>query len=153
MVYLYDKINTASVGVSIHLTVRPRGLSRLLKTTSVMSTPADQSFLLSYRGTPHSTTSCSPAKRFLQRELRTRLSLVKPDTASVVSTSRSLMERCHDQHARFWEFHSGQPILARNYCRSNGKSQPFLKERDLTHILLYYQTEDYGIVIVHHHHL
>ncbi|CAB4004722.1 Hypothetical predicted protein [Paramuricea clavata] len=34
------------------------------------------------------------------------------------------MERYHDQHARFREFHSGQPVLARNYCRSNGKWQP-----------------------------
>jgi hypothetical protein len=55
-----------------------------LKTSSAQSCLLQriQSFLLSYRGTPHSTTGCSPAKLFLQRELRTRLSLVKPDTAS-----------------------------------------------------------------------
>ncbi|CAB4033018.1 Transposon Tf2-9 poly, partial [Paramuricea clavata] len=55
-----------------------------LKTSSAQSCLLQriQSFLLSYRGMPHSTTGCSPAKLFLQRELRTRLSLVKPDTAS-----------------------------------------------------------------------
>ncbi|CAB4004721.1 Hypothetical predicted protein, partial [Paramuricea clavata] len=43
----WPKLNTAieeTIGVSILLTVRPRGLSRLLKTTSVMSTPADPEF-------------------------------------------------------------------------------------------------------------
>jgi len=36
-----------------------------------------QNFLLSYRSTQHATTGSSPAKLFLQRELRTRLSLVR----------------------------------------------------------------------------
>ncbi|CAB3985344.1 protocadherin, partial, partial [Paramuricea clavata] len=96
-----------------------------LKTSSAQSCLLQriQSFLLSYRGTPHSTTGCLPAKIFLQRELRTRLSLVKPDTASVVSSSQSQKKSYHDPHARFREFHSGQPILVRNY-RSNGKWQP-----------------------------
>ena len=96
-----------------------------LKTSSSQSCLLQriQSFLLSYRGTPHSTTGCSPAKLFLQRELRTRLSLVKPDTATVVSSSQSRMKSYHDQHAKIREFHSGQPILARNY-RPNGKWQP-----------------------------
>ena len=35
-----------------------------------------QNFLLSYRSTPHATTSSSPAKLFLQRELRTPLSIL-----------------------------------------------------------------------------
>ena len=37
-------------------------------------------FLLMYRNTPHTTTNESPAKLFLGRELRTRLSLLKPNT-------------------------------------------------------------------------
>ena len=35
-----------------------------------------QNFLLSYSSTPHATTSSSPAKLFLQRKLRTRLSIL-----------------------------------------------------------------------------
>ena len=38
-----------------------------------------QNFLLSYRSTPHATTGSSPTKLFLQRELRTELSLVTHD--------------------------------------------------------------------------
>ncbi|CAB3996229.1 Uncharacterized protein K02A2.6 [Paramuricea clavata] len=52
-----------------------------------------QNFLLSYRGTPHSTTDCSSVKLFLQRELRTRLSLVKPDTASDSPPSPPLLSK------------------------------------------------------------
>ena len=72
---------------------------------------------------PHSTTGCSPAKLFLQQDVRTRLSLVKPDTGSVVSSSQSRMKSYHDQHARCREFDNGQPVLAQNY-RSNDKWQP-----------------------------
>ena len=36
-------------------------------------------FLLTYRNTPHSTTNETPAKPFSGRNLRTRLSLIKPD--------------------------------------------------------------------------
>ena len=45
-----------------------------------------QNFLISYRNTPHATTGSSPAKLFLQRELRTRLSLVTPDIGSRVAS-------------------------------------------------------------------
>jgi transposase InsO family protein len=67
-----------------------------MSSTQSCSLQRIQSFLLSYRGMPHSTTSCSPAKLFLQRELRIRLSCVKPDTASVVLTSQSQMKSYHD---------------------------------------------------------
>ena len=82
-----------------------------------------QCFLLNYRSTPHTTTGCSPAKLFLQREVRTRLSLVKPDTTSVVSENQSRMKSYHDRHAKFREFEVGQSVLARDY-RSKIKWQP-----------------------------
>ena len=37
-------------------------------------------FLLRYQSTPHSSTGRTPASLFLQRELRTRLSLLKPSS-------------------------------------------------------------------------
>ena len=48
-----------------------------------------QNSLLSYRSTPHATTGSSPAKFFLQRELRTRLYLVTPDIGSRVAASKT----------------------------------------------------------------
>ena len=82
-----------------------------------------QNFLLSYRSTPHATTGISPSKLFLQRELRTRLSLTKPDLASQVAAQQSKMKFHHDRHAKFRELSVGDTILARDHL-SKQKWQP-----------------------------
>lgn len=41
-------------------------------------------FLFRYRTTPHTTTGMTPAELMVKRQLRTRLSLVKPDLAKVI---------------------------------------------------------------------
>ena len=46
-------------------------------------------FLLGYRSTPHATTNVSPGELFLQRKLRTRFDLLKPNVESVVTTKQS----------------------------------------------------------------
>ena len=61
----------------------------------------DQNFLLSYRSTPHGTTNSSPAKLLLQRELRTRLSLVTPDIGSRVASKQDKMKSNHDKFAKY----------------------------------------------------
>ena len=91
-----------------------------------------QNFLLSYRSTPHSTTSSTPSKLFLQREVRTRLSLVKPDTARLVAANQSKMKAYHDQHAKLREFSCGQPVLARDH-RSQGWQPATVLERKAPH--------------------
>ena len=63
------------------------------------------------------------AKLFLGRELRTRLSLMKPDIDSRVASKQSEMKFHHDQHARTHEFMVGDTVLAHDY-RSSGKWQP-----------------------------
>ena len=80
-------------------------------------------FLLSYRSTPHATTGSSPAKLFLQRELRTRLSLVKPDVTSHVIRQRGKMKMHHDKHAKFREMAVGDTVLVRDHLSSQ-KLQP-----------------------------
>ena len=42
------------------------------------------SFLLAYRSTPHTVTNVSPGSLFLQRELRTRLDLLRETTEQIV---------------------------------------------------------------------
>ncbi len=91
-----------------------------------------QNFLLSYRSTPHSTTGSTPSKLFLQREVRTRLSLVKPDTARLVAANQSKMKAYHDQHAKLREFSCGQPVLARDH-RSQGWQPATVLERKAPH--------------------
>ena len=46
-------------------------------------------FLLCYRTTPHSTTNELPCKLFLQRKLRTRLDLLRPDLSEAISQKRA----------------------------------------------------------------
>ena len=91
-----------------------------------------QNFLLSYRCTPHSTTGCTPSKLFLQREVRTRLSLVKPDTARLVAANQSKMKANYDKHANLRELLLGQPVLAKDH-RSHGWTPATILERNAPH--------------------
>ena len=88
--------------------------------------------LLSYRSTPHRTTGCTPSKLFLQRKVRTRLSLVKPDTARIVATNQSKMKTYHDQHAKNGEFNRGQSVLVRDH-RSHSWKPATVVERNAPH--------------------
>ena len=74
-----------------------------------------QNFLLSYRSTPHATTGSSPTKLSLQRELRTRLSLVTPDIGSRVASQQDKMKCNHDKFAKFREIAVGDCVLARDH--------------------------------------
>ena len=75
-------------------------------------------FLLSYRSTPHASTGSSPAKLFLGRELRTRLSLTRPDLASRVACQQGKTKRNHDKHAKFRDVAVGDTVLARDHLSS-----------------------------------
>ena len=86
-----------------------------------------QNFLLSYRSTPQATTGSFSAKLFLQRELRTWLSLVTPYIASHVASQQDKMKCNHDKFAKYREIAVGdcsrtwQPIgteVASWYCRT-----------------------------------
>lgn len=72
-----------------------------------------QNFLPSYRSTTHATTS--PSKLFLQRELRTRLSLTKPDLSSHAATQQGKMKFYHDRNAKFRELSVGDTVLTRDH--------------------------------------
>ena len=72
-------------------------------------------FLLSYRSTPHATTNCSPSSLFLQRELCTRLDLLRPSCADHITQKQAQQSLHHDSHARTREFSDGQGVWARNF--------------------------------------
>ena len=74
-----------------------------------------QNFLLSYRSTPYATTGLFPAKLSLQRELRTRLSLVTPDIRSGVASQQDKMKCNHDKLEKYREIAVGDCILARDH--------------------------------------
>ena len=74
-----------------------------------------QNFLLPYRSTPHATTSSSPDKLFLQRELCTQLSLVTPDIGFPVASQQDKMKCNHDKFTKFSEIAVGDRVLARDH--------------------------------------
>ena len=68
-------------------------------------------FLLTYRNTEHATTNVSPAQLFLGRELRTRLSLLRPSVESNVQSKQADHKQKHDQTSKFREFFVGDEVL------------------------------------------
>ena len=72
-------------------------------------------FLLTYRSTPHATTNSTPSELFLQRKVRTRFDLLKPDVQSIVSEKQSLQKKYHDQHSKIRRFSIGQFVMIRNF--------------------------------------
>ena len=85
-------------------------------------------FLLSYRSTPHATTNRSPSSLFLQRELRTRLDLLRPSCADHVTQKQAQHSLHHDSHARTREFSDGQEVWTRNF-RHGPKWTPRVVEK------------------------
>ena len=71
-------------------------------------------FLLTYRSTTHPTTGYTPAKLFLGRELRTKLSLIKPDAQSTVIKAQGNQKDYHDLHAKYREFYPGDAVLIKD---------------------------------------
>ncbi|KAG1935337.1 K02A2.6-like [Pimephales promelas] len=72
-------------------------------------------FLLSYRNTPHATTKVSPATALLKRQLRNRLDLLRPTGTKQIVLSQQQMQVERRSKAKFRSFNRGDEILARNY--------------------------------------
>ena len=54
------------------------------------------SFLLTYRTTPHTTTHDTPAKLFLNHQLRTRLDLLLPNKDKIALSAQAKQKQNHD---------------------------------------------------------
>ena len=57
------------------------------------------SFLLVYQSTPHSTTGVVACALFLNRDLRTRFHLLKPDVKGRVMLQQATQKSQQDQHS------------------------------------------------------
>ena len=67
-------------------------------------------FLLSYRAAPHSTTGVSPAQLLFQRNLKTRLDLIKPNLKRQVDDKLLINE-----DKSMSSFHEGESVWIRDY--------------------------------------
>ena len=74
------------------------------------------SFLFSYRNTPHTVTSQTPAELFLKSTPRTRLSLLHPNLAQHVEEHQTKVKQQHDAgRSKTRGFLPGDMILVRNF--------------------------------------
>ena len=77
------------------------------------------SFLLSYRTTPHSTTGVTPSELFMKRQLRTRLSMIKPDIQSKIQEKQEKMKENRDKRVpKLREFVKNERVRVKN-CRGS----------------------------------
>lgn len=81
-------------------------------------------FLLTYRSTPHSTTGVTPCKLFLQRDIRTRFDLLRPDYERKVCEKRAKQVAHHNQHAKMRQFHVGQKVMVKDMRPTDTKWIP-----------------------------
>jgi hypothetical protein len=83
---------------------------------------ADQritNFLLMYRSTPHATTGRTPARLFMQRELRTRFSLLRPNVDNFVLNKQSTEKAAHDKSSAPREFYTGESVHVKDLVKPN----------------------------------
>lgn len=71
--------------------------------------------LFAYRLTAQSTTGQSPSELLLGRRPRSRLDLLKPNTAERVERQQAKQVKQHDNRARERSFESGDLVYVRNY--------------------------------------
>ena len=75
--------------------------------------------LFSYRLTPQTTTSVSPAELLLKRRPRSKLDLLRPDLARRVEKQQRSQKKQHDSHSKQREFADGTKVWVRNMQRGN----------------------------------
>ena len=78
-------------------------------------------FLLTYRNTPHATTKETPAMLFIGRRLRSRLDFLKPTVAEVVHQSQDVQRQRRQQHSKDRQFDIGEPVLVRDYRKGEDR--------------------------------
>ena len=71
-------------------------------------------FLLTYRITPHATTNEAPCKLFLNRMVRTRLDLLRPNRDKHVCDKQAEQKAHHDKHATSRVLEVGQRVMVRD---------------------------------------
>ena len=71
--------------------------------------------LFTYRITPQSTTGSSPVELLLGRRPRTRLDLLRPNTAERVERKQEEQKAKHDKKARVQTFRINDDVFIKNF--------------------------------------
>ena len=76
-------------------------------------------FLLKYRITPHTTTGVPPCELFMNRQLRSRLSLLKTDKENTVENKQEKMKVNHDRGTTMRDFQCGDKVSVKTNTSVN----------------------------------
>ena len=76
-------------------------------------------FLFQYRITPHTTTGRTPAELLMNRELKSRLDLMRSDVSRTVTVQQERQKQHHDINSRQKKFSLQDPVYVRNYGRGS----------------------------------
>lgn len=92
-------------------------LKKTLKRSSGLSMDHQlANLLLSYRSTPHTTTGVPPAELFLKRQLRTRLTLLRPDQEATIRQKQRQQKEQHDHDSKqLRTFQPGDHVAVRQF--------------------------------------
>ena len=71
--------------------------------------------LFSYRTTPQSTTTISPAEMLFGRKLKTRLDLLHPDLQSKVKSNIARQKEAHDRNTKLRQMEIGNRVYVRSF--------------------------------------
>ena len=86
-------------------------------------------FLLAYRSAPHALTNETPAQLFLNRNLRTKLSLVQPDHEELVESKNEKISETHGgRKNKYLEI--GQRVLCKNFAKAD-RGKPWIEGKIL----------------------
>lgn len=72
-------------------------------------------FLLAYRSTPQTTTGVTPTELLLNRRLRTRLDLIRPEFRHRVEAQQRAQKEHHDNTKKERIFAEGDSVLVKNF--------------------------------------
>ena len=72
-------------------------------------------YLLNYRSTRHATTGRTPPGLFLGRELRIRLTVLRPSVWEKVMDSKAKQDATHDAHTKLREFYPSDRVLYKDH--------------------------------------
>ena len=75
-------------------------------------------FLFQYRITPNTTTGRTPAELLMNRKLKSRLDLIRPDVSRTVTVQQERQKQHHD-NTRQRKFSAQDPVYVRNYGRGS----------------------------------
>ena len=76
-------------------------------------------FLMTYRVTPHATTGVTPTSLFLQRQIRTRFDLLRPDVKSNVHLKQATQKAHRDKQATPRNLKIGELVMAKDPRQGN----------------------------------